>query len=444
MSRDAKLDKPEAQATTPMTKDQYSRILEYLERKQRGENVGEFVMHRPQSREEATNWKYRYWGEKPVPKVGDVVSLVGIIDPDLEAKSKLTPQSQMYEPYGWVDFDLGDDTEMDAVATFLNRHYTVGDDRFRFQYTRDYLRWALGPGGKLIGIRARTGPAGAGPIGACIGASVRTFQVFSQEYPTSEVNYLCVHPKLREKGLAPLLIDEMTRQMCEKGIVVGFFTSSRYIPTPISRVEFYHRPLDYEKLYRAGFVRLEPNVTLDRAVSTCMIQHRHKHKVQRMSDRHYKTVYNLLCTYQDKYNVYQRYTFDEFVSTFKNSDIVSSFVLLKDDDRNEVLDFYSYYHLPLHVTKSETDPNVPDTVHGVYLHTYTSLNVTQLTIFKSAVLSAYEEGRDVFTCTDIMENMDILFDNFSKFTKGTGYLHYNFFNLTCPDVSPQQICKVTV
>lgn len=54
------------------------------------------------------------------------------------------------------------------------------------------------------------------------------------EFDASEVNYLCVHKKLRSKRLAPVLIKEVTRQCHLKGIFQALYTGGVLLPTPVS------------------------------------------------------------------------------------------------------------------------------------------------------------------------------------------------------------------
>lgn len=421
--------------------EKYTRLSNYLEKIKKGEDVSNYVIDYPKTKDEAKTWNYKYWDTKPVPKIGEINGVVKIIDPDL--KLKFQTQKKMFEPYTWIEFDLSNDKQMDDICAFLNKNYVCDkNDSLKLYYTKEYIRWSLGFSDKLPNSKSKIiGIHCNGIIGGIIGASIKKCQIFEKELEIADINYLCIHPKLREKGLAQMFIDEITRQMCNEDVIIGSFTTERYVPTPICKIEFYHRPLNYEKLYNAKFVRLENGVSLQKAISTFAIQYKHKYKVVKMKEEHYNEVYKLLCKYQDKYNFYEKYSLEEFIHYFKNSNIVSSYIIL---DNGEILDFFSYYNLPSYVIASEINNKLPKFINAVYMHTYTSLNVTQLTIFKSAVLCAYEEGYDVFNCTDIMENIDILFDNFSKFCKGSGYLYYNFYNLTCPEVSPRQICKITL
>lgn len=49
-----------------------------------------------------------------------------------------------------------------------------------------------------------------------------------------EINFLCVHKKLRSKRLAPVLIKEVTRRVNLKGIFQAVYTAGAVLPTPVA------------------------------------------------------------------------------------------------------------------------------------------------------------------------------------------------------------------
>lgn len=82
----------------------------------------------------------------------------------------------------------------------------------------------------------------------------------------SEINYLCVHKKLRSKRLAPVLIKEVTRQCHLKGIFQAIYTAGIVIPTPITVCRYYHRLLNIPKLVNTRFCFVPRNMTLARMI----------------------------------------------------------------------------------------------------------------------------------------------------------------------------------
>lgn len=72
----------------------------------------------------------------------------------------------------------------------------------------------------------------------------------------AEINYLCVHKKLRTKRLAPVLIREITRRVNITNIWQAIYTAGVVVPRPITTTTYYHRSLNPKKLVEVGFSSL--------------------------------------------------------------------------------------------------------------------------------------------------------------------------------------------
>lgn len=55
-----------------------------------------------------------------------------------------------------------------------------------------------------------------------------------RSFHSTEINFLCVHKKLRSKRLAPVLIKEVTRQCNLTGVFQAIYTAGVVLPTPVS------------------------------------------------------------------------------------------------------------------------------------------------------------------------------------------------------------------
>lgn len=54
-----------------------------------------------------------------------------------------------------------------------------------------------------------------------------------------EINFLCVHKKLRSKRVAPVLIREITRRVHLKGIFQAVYTAGVVLPKPVSTCRYF-------------------------------------------------------------------------------------------------------------------------------------------------------------------------------------------------------------
>lgn len=84
---------------------------------------------------------------------------------------------------------------------------------FRFDYQIEFLRWALAPPKSykdwIIGVR---GGKKNKLFGFITGIPVR-LSMKGKEVRMAEINFLCVHKKVRSHRLAPVLIKEITRRV---------------------------------------------------------------------------------------------------------------------------------------------------------------------------------------------------------------------------------------
>lgn len=127
----------------------------------------------------------------------------------------------------------------------LVQNYVEDDDAmFRFDYSKEFLRWALLPPGYnpdwLIGVRA--GPKRK--LFGCITGIPVTMYLNGRKVNCAEINFLCVHKKLRAKRLAPILIKEITRRVNRCDIWQAIYTAGATIPTPITGAQYWHRSLN--------------------------------------------------------------------------------------------------------------------------------------------------------------------------------------------------------
>lgn len=82
----------------------------------------------------------------------------------------------------------------------------------------------------------------------------------------AEINYLCVHKKLREKRLAPVLIKEITRRVNLTNTWQAIYTAGVVVPKPIATANYWHRSLNPKKLVEIGFNSLPPKMPMARYV----------------------------------------------------------------------------------------------------------------------------------------------------------------------------------
>jgi glycylpeptide N-tetradecanoyltransferase len=147
---------------------------------------------------------YKFWQTQPVQSFEEAKAIptqegpIKVIDPAQVPKEP----PPMVDGYEWVTMNLDDDKELTEVFELLSDHYVEdADANFRFYYSASFFRWALkSPGWKKewhVGVRASK----SRKLVAFISAIPVDFRIRKNNLKGSEVNFLCIHRKLRNKRL---------------------------------------------------------------------------------------------------------------------------------------------------------------------------------------------------------------------------------------------------
>ncbi|KAL7559851.1 hypothetical protein ACA910_017455 [Epithemia clementina (nom. ined.)] len=204
------------------------------------------------------NKHHAFWSTQPMPHgpQGRLEFPEGPIDtPDLDS-IRSTPY-HMPAGFVWGNVNVSDAAQLDDLYKLLTNNYVEDDDAlFRFKYAPEFLVWALTPPGWnpdwLVGVYNEK----THKLMAFISGVPATLQIYQRVVPTVEINFLCVHKKLRSKRLAPVLIKEITRRANVRGIFQAVYTAGTVLPVPVATARYYHRSLHPKKLVHVGFSRL--------------------------------------------------------------------------------------------------------------------------------------------------------------------------------------------
>ena len=201
---------------------------------------------------------HKFWGSQPVPQnaselTGDDYSSAGPIDTNEDVKLVKKDPYPLPAGFEWAALEIDNDEGLGEMYTLLYENYVEDDDaQFRFDYSKDFLKWALRPKDGhpewLIGVRVSKSKK---LVGMITGIPQR-MRIHDKERDMCEINFLCVHKKLRSKRLAPVLIKEVTRRVNLKGIWQAVYTAGVNIPTPMAECRYFHRSINPKKLIEVG------------------------------------------------------------------------------------------------------------------------------------------------------------------------------------------------
>jgi len=206
---------------------------------------------------------HKFWDTQPMGKLGT----------DFEEDERGPIQEQTVEeirkePYNmpagfeWCEIDVHNPVELEELYQLLNQNYVEDDDNmFRFDYSKEFLMWALTPPEYTSQYHVGVRNAKNNKLMACITGVPATMRVIEDEVKMVEINFLCVHKKLRHKRLAPVLIKEVTRRVNCNGVFQAVYTAGVRLPKPIGVSRYFHRSLNAKKLIEMGFSR-KPKETM--------------------------------------------------------------------------------------------------------------------------------------------------------------------------------------
>jgi len=144
-----------------------------------------------------------------------------------------------------------------------------------------------------------------------------------------EINFLCVHKKLRSKRVAPVLIREITRRVNLHGIFQAVYTAGVILPKPISTCRYWHRSLNPKKLIETRFSHLTRNMTLQRTIKLFRLPTETKCKSLRpLTRQDCPSALKLITTYLTKFKLSPVFNLKEFEHWFlPRKSIVDTYVV---------------------------------------------------------------------------------------------------------------------
>lgn len=345
------------------------------------------------------------------------------------------------DKFEWRTLNPHDDLTLDQVTDFLQKNYVSdSSNKFRLCYTKQFIKWWLtapdtDPDNLILLVHKG--------LNAIVGLITGVFcdvVIGDQTVKLVDVNFLCLNHKLRLKGFAPLLIQEVTRRTVLKGIHVATHTGSRNIFPPLGETKYYHRPLQYKRLAKLGFCVNDDTVD-DMDDLHQISNYECDPRFVPLEERHLEQAYIILTNYLKRYSFHQVMSFAQFKHYFYPDDpslrVVTSYVALNDNDPDQVEDMISYYSLDSLVLDQ-----IGESVKTIYLFYYSCASNDLYWMFTNLLGCIKHKNYDVCNITNIMENQ-VLIDN-DMFLEGSGRLKYFMYNWKSELMSSKQIGRPVV
>ncbi|XP_026869250.2 glycylpeptide N-tetradecanoyltransferase 1b [Electrophorus electricus] len=389
----------------------------------------------PKTMQDARRHNYRFWNTQPVRKIDEEVTSHGPIQSEMQSireESYSLPQG-----FCWESLDLGNPEQLGELCTLLNENYTEEDDNtLRFHYTPQFLLWALCPPGWRSEWHCGVRVSANRKLVGFISAVPTTVQIHSTERKMVEVNFLCVHKKLRSKRMAPVLIREMAWRVQRHGLMQAIYGTSAMLPTPMASSRYWHRSLNPRKLIELNFSSLSRNMTLQRALKLNRLPEKTKTAGLRLMARaDIPRVQVLLRKYLRGFHLFPILNQEEVQHWLLPQDgVIDTYVVEAPD--GVITDMVSFY------TMSSTVLNhlVHTSLKAAYaLYTVATATPVQQ-LMEDVLVIAKARGFDVFMALSVMENN--VFLEPLRFTEGGSGVQYYLYNWRCPSITEDKVGMV--
>ena len=383
--------------------------------------------------------EHRFWKTQPVPNVHDDNEATDHSGPIKNAPETLrhVRQDPYQLPWGftWSILNMMDPLDCTDVYEFLALNYVEDTaSTFRFAYSKDLLQWILTPPGFHqewhIGVRSTCNQK---LLAFVSGIPVQT-RIYASTLKAAEINFLCVHKRLRDRRLAPVLIKELTRRVNLCNVWQAVYTAGVVLPMPVAQCRYFHRSLNPQKLIEVGFSPMPSQTTLAQTIKMLTLPAETLITGFRpMKRTDVPQVTKLLQEYLTKVHLAIEFSEREVAHWMVPRVGVVNAYVVENPDTHEVTDVCSFYHLPSTIIGNDKHKKL----HAAYSLYNVAKSVTLTQLMQDALIMAKKEHLDVFNALDVMENIEML--QSLKFGPGSGELQYYLYNWRCPRMSSDRV-----
>lgn len=374
---------------------------------------------------ESTFWKH----EPIMQKFNPNTSYNNIFTSTLDPTQTLPYELPSNLTWGILDINSSEDMRQMTVLLNINYSESKGGNKYKKVYTENYIKWLFTQCQKYIILGVRNAQSNA--LMGVISCRIQTMQLNKNTLDIANTSFLCVHSTQKKSQLAIVLIKELKRLVSTNyNIQVGLFCTKTSIhATPLCEYITYARPLSISKLYRLKYITLHEKAnisTLEKHYNHGLDQKPNNNFV-RLCELTLNQAFEAYNISTSRYNLYHKYTLDEFKNIFLSNPYIISYIYLDPDTSEpELLSIYTstYTHSKNLITRGE-------------IYYYTANVQTPYFMVKQALLLCCQHNIDVVHITNMMDNFEVISElRFDEIDKPTNLYIYNWKSIT---LMPKQI-----
>ena len=373
---------------------------------------------------------HKFWKDQPiangVSSENKAIELKNIDD------VKKSPYS-LPDGYNWYTFNLNDDKDLDELYIFLLNYYVKNlEATKKFHYSKKLLKWFLCNekyNDLIIGVKYKN------KLLATICGIPMTIRLFDKEIEMIEINFLCIHNKLRNKRLSPVLIKEATRRTNLHNMWQAFYTTDIDLPNCLFYGTYYHRFINIPKLIDTQFITKPDKISINALSKIFKTIDKLSLNLRKLEEKDCVKCCSKFNTFHSKFKIAPVFTVDEFRNHFIADNVIYSYVVEKD---GEITDFISFFDLSYQIKENIKYDNLK-VAYGYY---YFYFENTLEKLIENSILILKNEQFDLLNYLDQYDT-NLIFDKLN-FNKGEGKMNFNFFNWMCPPVKNNEVALIMI
>jgi hypothetical protein len=400
----------------------------------------------------------KYWKNKPVLKFGETCKNIGFFENIIERDIYKKKEPINLPSYlSWIEikpnYNINDpifDCEKNLLKNFLKENYQTFKTNFYYDYTFEQIIWLLGNQFLLLGLINKN----TKKIIAIIGGGIKNTTMFTfKNNNCGFVEFICIEDTLRNKGIFYILTDEFIRRLLimSSNINHGYFITNKKVPSPITKIRYYARPLNYTKLFESDFLKLQDgkNTTMNKFNKIFKINDTLDSNCIKLNDQNIEKIHKIYSEWSLKFNIYIEYNLQSFKERFLGHEFVNSYVFYEDSPENPI-DFMSFYYVEYMSKKTNIK------IKTAHLIAYSDSNITLSKIIKNMSVICLSDNVDIIFVNDSAligeyfclqdrlpdedseddENNQMTEDKFMKIDDNK---YLNLFNFQCPRIKTKQL-----
>jgi hypothetical protein len=316
--------------------------------------------------------------------------------------------------FEWKEFEI---EKSYKVIDFLNSYFSC--HKFSNVYTLEHMKLILGKKNIILSIMKNE------EIYGVIGGGVKNITIGNKTENFVEVKFICAHPRLRNKNISYVLIDEFIRRFVNKGEKYGYYLSEKIIESPIIKINIYERIINMDNTNMMGYTNKSVkifNFSEDKKISEAIlspeqfkINEKPDEKYQLIDNKDLDVIYKLYNKYMSRFTFHTNLDLEEFKNYFGVSDIVKTYKIV--NDKNEIIDFLS-----MSIQNIQDDGKILSTCT---LNILTELSESVNRIIYNSVKIANQLKCDILYVNDIMNIGDVLLSR-NVTDRDTGVFEFKF------------------